>query len=692
MLDSIDLNDKSFEQIRDEAIAQIPIYSKDWTNYNISDPGVTILENFAAFLALQQGELNEVPEKIRKKLLGLAGFTARRGNAANAYVSLWHAAGSLPYVMPRRAKLYAQDICFEPPENENLVLKDIRITAVKADGMTELHTQLQTKQLLKSGGVRGGLRLLGEKPSGGETICLYFEDLPCAGARTAVYFDMAEPFKRNRMEPGSPNPFVSVKWELAVLGGYSEINVCDTTCGFLQCGYVSFVLEKELCRRAVKDELEDAYVIKITVERAAYDINPCFQGIWGLLMHMVQKDTKSDVVRLCLSGRNDICISHYLLKNGYLEIYSSQNGRHQRYYEGRHYRTQRLDSFTRKIIFERDVPRDIIAVVRDESMMVHSKLGTLYGYDNQVIELPGGEAVYHEGFSVLVVEDDGCHVAYPEDTAAGEVCYSINETENTLTIHDCGRYEGAVLWMGNYTVYKGNGGNILAGTELVHEQENDRMKMVFANCTDVTDGTFEEDCAQLQSRFAQDVRTPVTMVTQGDCETIVRNIPGLSIHKIGVFPVPGKNEIHITVKPDSHEPRPELSRLYADEISTYLEKYRMLTTKIVIRQPVYVPVNVAGIIYIKKHFERCRERIETLLGEMLDGIHSDACFGSRIVFHDIYRRLSAVDGVDQIYELSIVPDNFRHADMSGMDIQLASNALYYPGNFRLELTDAKGGG
>lgn len=38
MLDSINLNNKSFEQIRDEAIAQIPLYSRDWTNYNVSDP------------------------------------------------------------------------------------------------------------------------------------------------------------------------------------------------------------------------------------------------------------------------------------------------------------------------------------------------------------------------------------------------------------------------------------------------------------------------------------------------------------------------------------------------------------------------------------------------------------------------------------------------------------------------------
>lgn len=75
---------------------------------------------------------------------------------------------------------------------------------------------------------------------------------------------------------------------------------------------------------------------------------------------------------------------------------------------------------------------------------------------------------------------------------------------------------------------------------------------------------------------------------------------------------------------------------------------------------------------------------------MLDGLRPDAQFGSRIVFHEIFRRLSMMEGVDRVHELSIFPDNFRSADMSGMDIVLNSNALYCPGSFRLELTEAHG--
>ena len=685
MLDSINLNDKSYEQIRDEAVSQIPIYSKDWTNYNISDPGITILENFAAFLALQQGEINEVPEKIKEKLLGLAGFMIRKGNVANIYASLKNAVVELPYAMPDRAKLYAQDICFEFAKNT--CVGDIEIASIKTDAVRDGRIQM----LLGDRGVRGGLALLGENPVGGESILFYVKNLPGAEVKTGIYFALTQQFHRNPMEPETHNPFAAIKWDLRTQDGYSDITVCDETCGFLQSGYVSFALQKKLLERAVKDDIQNAYVIRLTVVRADYDIVPRFEKISGLLMHLVQKDTKSDVLRIRFTDRKEACVRHYLLKDGFLEVYGKEE-QYRKYREGMEYRTEYVDSYTRKIIFEEKAPQEILAVCREESVMVHGKLGVLYGYDEQVIPLPDNARVYPEAFSVLVLEEkEGgaflSHLVEPESTIGTEVRYSVDEKENTLIIHDCGIYEGAELWLGNYAVYKGEGGNILAGTELCYEREGAGALLEFVCSTAAVDGNFEEDCAQLRRRFSKDVRTPMTMVTQKDCEHIVANIPGLSIHKIGVCAVPDKNEIHIVVKPNSDKPMPMLSQLYRDEIYRYLEKYRMLTTKLVIEQPVYVPVNVTGVIYVKRHLERCQERIEDVLKKMLDGIHSDAQFGSRIVFYDIYRQLSCMDAVDRIHELSIFPDNFRNADISGMDIVLDHNALYYPGSFRIELTD-----
>ena len=82
MLNSINLDDRSFEDILAEAISQIPLYSDEWTNFNHSDPGITVLQNLSAFSMLQQSAINEITEPIQRSLLRLLGFEAAKDKPA----------------------------------------------------------------------------------------------------------------------------------------------------------------------------------------------------------------------------------------------------------------------------------------------------------------------------------------------------------------------------------------------------------------------------------------------------------------------------------------------------------------------------------------------------------------------------------------------------------------------------------
>ena len=62
MLNSVNLNDKTYGELLAEAVARIPLYSREWTNFNVSDPGITMLQNLTAFQLLQQEAINQVPE------------------------------------------------------------------------------------------------------------------------------------------------------------------------------------------------------------------------------------------------------------------------------------------------------------------------------------------------------------------------------------------------------------------------------------------------------------------------------------------------------------------------------------------------------------------------------------------------------------------------------------------------------
>ena len=41
------LDDRSFAQLKDELVRRIPVYTKEWTDHNETDPGIALLELFA---------------------------------------------------------------------------------------------------------------------------------------------------------------------------------------------------------------------------------------------------------------------------------------------------------------------------------------------------------------------------------------------------------------------------------------------------------------------------------------------------------------------------------------------------------------------------------------------------------------------------------------------------------------------
>lgn len=68
------LDDRQFEDIVDEAIRLIPQYCPEWTNFNKSDPGVTLLELFAWMTEMVIYRLNRVPENNYLAFLNMMGI------------------------------------------------------------------------------------------------------------------------------------------------------------------------------------------------------------------------------------------------------------------------------------------------------------------------------------------------------------------------------------------------------------------------------------------------------------------------------------------------------------------------------------------------------------------------------------------------------------------------------------------
>ena len=83
------LDDRTFQNLVDEAKRMVQQRCPEWTDHNVSDPGVTLIETFAYMVDQLIWRLNQVPEKTYIKFLELLGLQLRPPSAARTGVTFW---------------------------------------------------------------------------------------------------------------------------------------------------------------------------------------------------------------------------------------------------------------------------------------------------------------------------------------------------------------------------------------------------------------------------------------------------------------------------------------------------------------------------------------------------------------------------------------------------------------------------
>ncbi|HWB40449.1 MAG TPA: putative baseplate assembly protein [Gemmatimonadales bacterium] len=81
------LDDRSYQQLRDELVRRIPVYAPEWTDYNASDPGITLLELFAFLGEHILFRFNQIPEQTRLAFLNLLKIPLRPARPAEALIA-----------------------------------------------------------------------------------------------------------------------------------------------------------------------------------------------------------------------------------------------------------------------------------------------------------------------------------------------------------------------------------------------------------------------------------------------------------------------------------------------------------------------------------------------------------------------------------------------------------------------------
>jgi hypothetical protein len=339
-----------------------------------------------------------------------------------------------------------------------------------------------------------------------------------------------------------------------------------------------------------------------------------------------------------------------------------------------------------------DGPDAVRAVCYDEEMIHHRLLGPVYGYDQQMIQLEQVHDVLPESL-LLALEyqpragETEYHFLAPGEVGPGGFCYHLRSGQAQVVIDEPGG-GGWKLLLAGCAVTEGKRGNLRPGAQLEQRGGYDgtEVEARYFCPAPGRGGLTCESAEELRLRFSAGMRKVGVAVRIEDYETLVRQTPGLCIHKVKAVAVSEKNLVKIAVKPYTEERLPKLSEDYLRQLKGYLEPRRMLTTRFELCQPKYVPIGVSATLSVRGMALHAQAEVEKLLCSVLDHVNGPEPFGGWVYFNAVYQALNTLPFVEAVDALSLYPEN-RNAVLVGSDIRLEDDSLCYPGTLKVTVRE-----
>lgn len=701
MLHSIKLNDQEYDELLTEALSRIPLYTNEWTNFNVSDPGITMLQNLSSFSLLQQSLIDEVTDELRLKLLKLLGITPMPVRAARLLVAPEQAAVR---VLAMHEALMLGDLRFETRAPTVLLPWSIAgVYAAIGGTMRELTDPLRYAQ-------HTSVQVLGAAPRAGDALLCLLEGPLEARMTLHFYVGIDNESRRNPFEQADEPVFAKLRWQYFTADGWADAACADQTHGFLTSGGIRLTLGA--AEPAVCTELpQPGMAVRCLLEYADYDVAPRICALSGGLFEVEQRSTCAASFLLPGSGVVRIQSAMTRYENLFVFCREAADGWYFRYEadrgqgEGRFYRREDRPDGTVELRFDKarfgfapDGGNEAVcAVCYDAETLNHYWIGTAYGYEDQVLDLTGMALVLPEDFSVLaeLTLPDG-QTAYrrirPNDRREDSLQYEVLAAEGAIHIVHNGLGSAARLLLCDCAVTAGAAGNVRAGARLSaapnpYFPEEARGPFYTApGCGH--GGRTAETIEQMRHRFIRMLHSRVSAVSERDYEQAVRTTPGLCIHKVRAVADEQNNVARITVKCYTDTDKQGLPNGYFAQIMRRMNAFRMISTRIELRAPQYVPIDVAAVIHVRNYYDNARTEIERLLRSELDYVSDEHSFGEVVRFTELYQKIERLECVDSIYSLTMLPRPGTDTVMRGSDILLGESCLCHLGTLSLELNRA----
>lgn len=641
MLSAFSLEDEDFETIRNRAIQSIADYQEDWTNYNIADTGIALLELLAWMQEMQMFYLERNIADREVLYLELLGMKPMQLTPASVLACL---SPERTGIIRKNTGFYTGNLRFEP-ERESLAITADMCNCCVRDKRNRLLWEYRNPSEPFP-----GTWMFGEYPQKGNCFYLGLDQPFALDCRHSIYLElrMPEDMVRNPVLKPGKNLFFRYCLEYWSMEGWKCCKVLrDETAGFLQSGVIEWISEGEW------EEADQCYWLRFRLTACAYDVPPFLAHIDTKRVRLLQKETitASEQCRIQVEGSG-----HYVVD---LEEYFDEPGEILVFLKFDH-DYKKLDSWVRignRLEIRYQENDDSFLTLMLVTMPRHSKIPVTWeatGFPNQTVNL---EDTYIMGSQLRVLVETEYQsglfhfwnpVSHFWESDKTEECYCFQETTGQLLF---GNGEHGGIPEGR--IYLTDCVRSLGTEGTIKEGQSFRWKYGTAyNPAAASPGMLPESNRICLNRAVRRMREQSRAVTEADYEALVRQTPGLIIRRVkAVSDLQEDNRVVLVVEGGGKETQGSLHPVYQREIRNWLEQKRLLGTCLVLEAPIYIPVRIRLEAVIHERYHQAEKWIRDAITEYIH-IYLEE-FGARLNYSHLYGTLDGLNCVAEIKNLTV---------------------------------------
>lgn len=301
------------------------------------------------------------------------------------------------------------------------------------------------------------------------------------------------------------------------------------------------------------------------------------------------------------------------------------------------------------------------------------------GFPNQEYALPWKEPM--AGSVKIQVEDVLCpgrflfwqQVRDFSECGPDAAVYMVDEVRGTLVFGDGFRGmapEGRIHLIAMEET-RGEQGSVKIGTLVSWEQETEWK---FAVSKEIFRGLGCETTAEAWIRLNTEEPERVRAVTAEDYEELVKQTPGLMIYACKVLDEKRRdNQVSIVVRPGDGKENPPLSRQYRETILRFLDKKRLIGTRIRLLALEYIGVRLYLEVSVLPQYRQAREMILAALEGWF--LRLGASFGDVISYGALYGMIDSMSCIRRLRVMNLEAGSSTVVRSSSGDLLLPANGV-----------------